>query len=332
MFISWIRYHGRSADLASALGMEAVFLDGGSGSTPRRYLRQWSATRRLVRAQKPADIIVMQPPIPALFAVLSTKEGRRAQVIGDLHTGALENPKWRWASGMLLRSLKRRGFAVVTNEALAERVAARGVRAVALHDLIPSLPDGLGAEPDDSSLGDVLAERYILVPLAYANDEPVTALLQAAAADPSVTWVLTGKAPQTVRDAATPNVRFTGYVTNDDFQRLLRSAAAIAALTDREYTMQRAGYEALGAERPLITASTKTLSQYFGDAAVYMDGSAESIATAARAVLDRADELSSRMAALRVEKVSEQRSALESLRSSLQTARPSAASASETSV
>ncbi|MBF4572943.1 glycosyltransferase [Herbiconiux sp. VKM Ac-1786] len=319
MFISWIRHHGRSADLAEALGIEAVFLDGGSGNVLRRYLRQWNETRSLVRTRAPSSIIVMQPPIVALLAVLSVRQGRRAQLVGDLHTGALENPKWRWASGPMLRMLRKRGFAIVTNEALAEQVEARGTRVVVMHDLLPSLPEGLGDAPDDPTLAPVLGQGYILVPLAYANDEPVEALLEAAAAEPGITWVLTGKAPEAVRQGASPNIRFTGYVTNDDFQRLLRYSTAVAALTDREYTMQRAGYEALGAGRPLITASTRTLSGYFGDAVVYMDGTVDSIRSAARCAIDDSSGLADRTVALKAEKAGEERAALETLRGLLTT-------------
>jgi hypothetical protein len=314
MFISWIRHHGRSVGLAEALGVEALFFDGGSGNVLRRYLRQWRQTREAVRQSRPSSVIVMQPPFPALLAVLSVKEGRRAQLIGDLHTGALENPKWRWASGIVLRLLRKRGFAVVTNEALARKVEARGTRALALHDLLPSLPEGLGTVPDDSGLEAVLDAIYVLVPVAYANDEPIDELLRAASLDPAITWVLTGKAPEAVRAAAPSNIVFTGYVTNDDFQRLLRNCSAVAALTNREFTMQRAGYEALGAGRALITARTRTLEEYFGDAAVYTDGSAEQILSAGRRAIDESSELAARMVSLRDEKMQTEKDSLTMLR------------------
>jgi hypothetical protein len=313
VFISWIRHHGRSADLAAALGMPAVFLDGGSGNTLKRYVRQWRDTRNAVRSASPRTIIVMQPPLPALLAVVSTRQGREALLIGDLHTGALENPKWKWASGPMLRILRKRGLAVVTNAPLGEKVEARGVRALVLNDLIP-VPADVSAAPDDESLVGVLSQQYVLVPLAYANDEPVDELLTAAASDPSITWVLTGRSPASVKAAASQNVRFTGFVTNDDYTRLLDRAAVVAALTDREFTMQRAGYEALGAATPLITAKTRTLHDYFGDAAVYMNGTASSIRDAAVEALGRLDELGERMEALRLRKVGEESAALQALR------------------
>ncbi len=318
MFISWIKYHGRSADLARALSMDAVFIEGGSGNPIRRYLRQWQRTRAAIRDARPGSIIVMQPPLPALLAVISSARGRQAQVIGDLHTGALEDPKWRWAAGTILRILKRRGFAIVTNAPLAERVRKAGVETVVLHDLIPSWPADLSETFDDATLADLTSETFVLVPLAYANDEPVDALLQAARAAPGVRWVLTGKAPARVREAAPSTIRFTGYVTNEDYARLVHRAAVIAALTTREFTMQRVGYEALGAGRALITGDTRTLRDYFGASALYVRPDAESIAQGAEQALANRDTLAAAMAELREAKVEEEREGLAQLRAAVQ--------------
>ncbi|WP_368498776.1 hypothetical protein [Herbiconiux sp. A18JL235] len=317
MFISWIRHHGRSADLAAALDIPAIFVDGGSGNVLRRYLRQWNDTRQAVRSGRPSHVIVMQPPLPALLAVLSVREGRRSRLIGDLHTGALENPKWRWASGIVLRILRRRGFAVVTNEELADRVSVRGTEALVMHDLLPSLPDTLDDTLDDPKLAELRAKTFILVPVTYANDEPIDALLEAASSGRDVTWVLTGRAPTGVSSSAPPNVYFTGYVSNADFLRLLSWCSAVAALTTREFTMQRAGYEALGAGKALITSNTNTLLRYFEDAAVFTDNSARSIADAGRRALDESRALALKMTRLREAKIASESMALQSLRDRL---------------
>lgn len=317
LFISWIEHHGRSADLARCLGIEAVFVPGGSGSVVRRYARQTQETRRLLKDLSPTSIIVMQPPLPALLAVLSTRAGRRAQLIGDLHTGTFENPAWRWALPTVLRLLRRRGFAVVTNEPLAVRARARGVTAVVVDDPLSDDELSASADFDDSRLADVASRPFMLVPFAYANDEPVSELLEAARALPDVTFVLTGKAPDAVRSAAPPNVVLTGFVSHDDFQRLLIRASAVAALTDREFTMQRAGYEALMGRKPLLTAETATLRAYFGEAAVYAAPSTAAIASGVETVFARLDVYREQMSELRLTKIDEQRSRLEQLTAAL---------------
>src|SRR4029077_4589570 len=73
----------------------------------------------------------------------------------------------------------------------------------------------------------------VLAPFTYRWDEPVAELLSAAAACPDLDLVLTGSAPDSLRRSASDNVRFTGWVSDADYQALLSSADAILCLTTR---------------------------------------------------------------------------------------------------
>ena len=318
IFLSWIEHHGRSADLATALGIEAVFVAGGKGNLARRYIRQWRATTTILNSANPRAVVVMQPPLPALLAVLSTRAGRRARIIGDLHTGTFEDPKWSWALPWILKILAKRGSAIVTNEALASRTRSAGVPTIVMHDMIVDFVRDDGYEVDVSLLRTLEGKDFVLVPLAYANDEPIDALLKAAAQDPEITWVLTGRPPASVRARAGANVHFSGYVSNATYGRLVELSTVIAALTNREFTMQRAGYEALAAAKTLVTASTKTLSSYFGDSVIYTDGTSDSIANSARQAIASSEEYSARMDELKQEKIAEQGDSLAAIRSTLE--------------
>jgi hypothetical protein len=289
VFVSWTRFQGRSEDLAAELEVPSHFVRGDASSLPRRYRQQWQRTGELLRQLEPGVVAVMQPPIFAFWATRAYVRKSNARVLADLHSGAFLNPKWRWSLPLLLRALRGRHAAIVTNAALAARVERAGVTCFELHDPIP---DATGVDVEwkleDAGLRDQLRPgEYFLVPFAYENDEPVREVLAAARLRPEQIWVLTGKAPQAVIDAAPSNVVFTGYVSNNDYSVLLHGAAAMFALTTRDFTMQRVGYEAEAAGRVLVTTDFPVLRDYFADGAVYTAPTGAAIADAAgRALTD----------------------------------------------
>lgn len=306
--ISWIGYHGRSAALAAALNGEAIFVSE-SGGVLRRYVRSFAATARLVRANPLSPVIVMLPPVPALVAALLDRGDRRSRrVWADLHTGVFENPRWAWARRFTLRLIAGScGGAIVTNESLAKRARSAGIKdVIVLHDILR--PHGYTG-----------GSTYVVFPVTYANDEPIESILAAAKLTPDITYVLTGRAPDWVKQQAPSNVRLPGFVSREEFELLLDGAGAIGALTDRPFTMQRAGYEALELGAPLITSPTDDLREYFGDSVQYADStnSAGSIASAVSTSLLRHDEYREKMLRLRELKIDEQEHTLEALTNKL---------------
>jgi hypothetical protein len=259
LFISWVRDHGRSRDLANALGAKAVFLTSPGRAALKRYVVQSIATYRILSKDAPALVLVMQPPVVALFPVLIYAWRRDCVVVGDLHTGAFNDPKWRWATDITLRLLRHGGI-IVTNQALADYSRAKGTPAFALDDLVTD-------RQTDSAHRD---PNLVLCPVSYANDEPLEVMLRAAASTPDLQWVLTGTPPDSIRAAAPPNVVFPGYVPTEEYDALVARSGVVVALTTREETMQRAGYEAIETSAPLITSRTRVLIEYFADAAVFV--------------------------------------------------------------
>jgi hypothetical protein len=314
VFISWIKFHGRSEGLASVLGIDCVFVDGGAGSAPVRWFRQWKQTREILRTRKPRTIVLMQPPVPALWAVSPYVRRERVTLIGDLHTGFFTNPKWSWATKGALRTFARRGFAIVTGESLKARALADGCPAVVVHDEIRAvMPEH--SDFDDQRLGQVAGNTFVLVPLAYANDEPLEAILEAAALRPSVQFVLTGRPPSSFSERAPSNVFFSGYASNSDYSRLVSHASAIAALTTRPETMQRAGYEALSAGKALLTSDMPILRDYFTAGTVFVAPDGPRLAAGVDAVVEGRARFESDMLELRSLKLAEQELAHQTLRS-----------------
>lgn len=272
--ISWFKHHRRSVELGQALGADVHFVHSDRRQLLLRYVDQWRRTRRLIRERAPNVIQVMQPPAVALVCVASARRPKPSVIIGDLHTGVFTDPKWRWASKLVLWILRHRGFAIVPNDELAALCREAGVEAFVSHGFVtprtqlkPECPDG-----------------FVLAPLSYAFDEPFKEIIAAALALPHRRFVLTGNVPSAVRSAAPRNVTFPGFVSIDQYLELRDQAAMILALTNQEMTMQSAGYEALIDAKPLVTSPRRVLVQFFGDAASYAASDGRSIAVAIESV------------------------------------------------
>lgn len=187
----------------------------------------------------------------------------------------------------------------------------RGLRAIVLDDLVEVRE--LDLSPwEDKALGDKLRNGYVLAPLAYAHDEPIGELLRAAEMTPDLTWVFTGHAPKSVRQSASSNVVFSGFVSNHDYVRLMSQAEVVLAITTNEDTMQRAGYEATSFARPLVTSDTRVLRDYYEGFAEICPPQAEALVEAVKRAHSDAG-AASRMARLRAQKISEHKIAIRTL-------------------
>ncbi|WP_084985331.1 glycosyltransferase [Prescottella equi] len=305
MFISWIRHHGRSESLARELGIPAVFMSDQTSKKPllAKYWRAARETRAALKRDNPDVIYLMLPPAPALLAVLMFKS-KDSRLVVDLHTGYFSDPKWSWFTTIGLK-LMRKATVLVTNQPLQQKCAAHGVRAIVMHDVLTRVYD------DDASRDDV-----VLCPLSYANDEPVSEIIEAARLCPDLDFVLTGNAPKSVREKAPSNVRFSGHVSAKEYQDLMANSLLVVAMTNRDHTMQRAGYEALMAGKPQVTADFSVLREYLGPAALYArPESPESISEKVLCIAADADQFRAAARDVLADRMFEQAATLEELRS-----------------
>jgi len=97
-----------------------------------------------------------------------------------------------------------------------------------------------------------------------------------------VTFSLTGDPARFARvlPPAPPNVRFTGFLPQQEYRERMASCGAVLCLTTHDHTMQRGACEALWAGRPIITSDWPLLRDYFDRGTVHVDNSASGIASA----------------------------------------------------
>ncbi|MBP3037161.1 glycosyltransferase [Arthrobacter sp. zg-ZUI100] len=302
LFISWTIGNPRTRDLGRHLGIDVSFVHH-KGSLITRYIKQTLATWKLLRAEKPKVVVIMLPPLPLLLVAAIYAKLHRGFIIADMHTGAFNDPRWKWSLSLTLRLLRNHS-AIVTNNFLAEICRDKGVRAEVLHDAIES--SRTGSFP--------VKPTSVLCPVSYANDEPIENIIHAAKVTPELDWIFTGNAPEDVKKAAPENVTFTGYVTNDSFNQLMEEAGVVVALTTRPHTMQRAGYEALSFGVPQVTSDFSVLREFLADAAFYTELSGSAIARSVQIAVEQRHKMASDVIRVRGLRMREQQDQLAKIR------------------
>jgi glycosyltransferase involved in cell wall biosynthesis len=246
----------------------------------------------------------MAPPLPLVALAWVVSKLLRSRLIIDAHTGVFNDPKWAWTLGAFMWFARRSTATIVTNRQLVNRLERAGVKAISLHD--PPIPSASKRSNDVAS--DWSSKESVIVPCSFSSDEPIAAIIDAAKELPSVNFYITGPLPQRLSHSAIKvptNVVLTGFLPHTEYQDLLRSARLVLALTTRELTMQRAGYEALSSHKPLLTSDTQVLREYFTEGAVFTLPYADDIRAGVLRCLENQDSLAKGMASLHRQKLAE---------------------------
>jgi glycosyltransferase involved in cell wall biosynthesis len=321
-FIAWSPVSGRSHEIARALGGEALcyYSHGRFGrvSVLGRYAKSAIATARYLRGRRPRSVIATNPPIVPGMLAWAYGRWSGAPVALDSHPGGFGlqgdrvsrvlQPVHSWLTRRVTTTL-------VTDRRLADRVASWGGRADVVHEA-----------PIDWNGGAPRAMRprpHVLFVCVFQRDEPVEELLEAARLVPGLDVHVTGdlrRCPTRLRERAWPNVRFTGFLSGQDYKSAVLEADVVLALTTEPSSVVRAGYEAVYAKRPLVVSDWPASREVF-PYAIHVENRAASIA----AGLERAVREHSRLLAVAPRALELQRARwqeqLASLRQRLITAR-----------
>lgn len=295
----------RSLVLGTALGLDEVAYladdwTPGLLSDPIKYPRLALRTIRLLMSRRPRVVFVQTPPTLAVWLVAAYARAAGAAFIIDAHSDAFQRSRWtrpRW----LNRLVARRALAtLVTDPHWAARLESDGATAM----VIPDVPQVADTATDRDPLGPGF---HVLVINTWASDEPLAEVLAAARQLPEVTLHVTGR-----RDARfealgslPSNVRFTDFLSDDAYQRLMRSVDAVACLTTRDHTMQRGACESLSSGRPIVTSDWGLLRSYFSRGTVFVDNSRDGIRDGIRQLMAHYDEYAHAIETLRAQRLAE---------------------------
>lgn len=283
VWLTWEK-HRRTRELAKSLNASLIEL-----ALPRhrlfRYLKGvptsvahlWRARRNTLVVQNPSLVLT------ALACIFRKPFGYTLVV--DRHSNfrlsSLEKPTplMRIFHLFSRRTVSQSDLTIVTNQVLANLVEEWGGRACILPDKLPDL----GPIQDDS---EVVPKRVVCIS-TFASDEPIEDILCAARLMADCEWFVTGNwegspVGRRMQTDLPSNVSFTGFIDDEAYQSLLRSADLVVVLTTNEDCLTCGAYESISLGIPCVLSNTRAIRDYFRKGASYADPTAESIAAAVR--------------------------------------------------
>ncbi len=306
IYVAWVRYQRRPEAMKSFVGYDLRFLPQPyqkNWQKPFGYMKQAFATWSRIWREKPDVVWFQQPPtFVAHVIVLARMLGLgRFQIVADCHNSALDTdipgnfwpriPGAKWA-------LNRCDVVIAHNSAVKQKALQMGLDPDRLV-VLETRPTPLSEATTNVSEG----RPVILVPCSYRDDEPIGMLLEAAAKVPQADFMLTGNRDKAAKKGfvakAPANVTFTGFLTPEDYTRLLTTCSVVLGLTVSEGIQLSAANEAVGANRAMVLSDTVILRDLFGQAALFATNEVGPMAAALAEALERQQELILASAALK---------------------------------
>jgi len=182
------------------------------------------------------------------------------------------------------------------------------------------LPDDL-PQPGDAAADPRGVRPRILVAGRLDLDEPVAAVMAAAAMLPEADLRFTGKPdhlPAALRAGMPKNVILTGFLAYPTFLREMASADVVGVFTTDPHVMSRAAFEAIGLGRPLVLSDSDGLRHRFGRAALCSSHDPAILARTLRQALDEREILGEKSQRLAAVLRAQRESAVAQLRSMLE--------------
>jgi glycosyltransferase involved in cell wall biosynthesis len=300
VFIVWHPYSRRAQLLSKKLGLQLRLvhtLKRRYYLAPLRYVLQAVRTWRYLWVERPRLVFVQSPPIFAALIVYLYSRVARTQYVIDAHTGALLAPWWRWSLPLHAFLSRRALTTIVTNQHLYQVVAGWDAASFIVADIPMVFPPSQRLALEGGF--------RLAVINTFSPDEPLEAVLEAAAALVDVQFYITGdpiRAKRSVLDRRLPNARFTGFLPDPDYFGLLRSMDGILVLTTDDHTMQRGACEAVSLGVPIITSNWPLLREYFHKGTIHVDNTPDGIRQGVRRLQAEKAQLMGEIGALQEER------------------------------
>lgn len=261
-WVAWTHQTQRLPDMAGAFGGATVTayprLRGHPLPPLVRYPVAFVKTLLLLLWRRPDPVVAMGPPIFCQLAAYAATRLTGARLFLDSHPGAFglqHDPVGRHVQPLHNWLCRHASGVFVTTEDLALRVERAGGRPLLLHEPPPVAHKIVRNFDHD-----------VVVPTVFARDEPIDAVLGAAALLPSVRFAMTGDTTKLSADllAGVPkNVSFLGFLGHDEFLDALRAARVALVISDEPQSVPRTAYEATFLSIPLVISDHPNTRRYF---------------------------------------------------------------------
>ena len=302
IFLSW-EQHRRTREISEFFGI-SLFEIVSDRNAIIRYYQSIKESVQVIRAHRPKVLLVQNPSIILSVLAVWLKRLSGYRLVVDAHNEAI-NPFILRKSlidklgilSIILKYIQRKAdLTIITNKGTEAAIKQNGGVPFILPDKIPCM---------DISASTKTKKNSITFICSYAVDEPVAEVIKAAGKMPdSVTIYITGNYKKWVLldiIEPPPNVVFTGFLSDAEYESRLQLSDVIMDFTTEENCLVCGAYEAVAMQKPLITSNTKALKKYFYKGTYHINHTPDEIAVAALRALKFKDILEQGMRSLKTE-------------------------------
>jgi glycosyltransferase involved in cell wall biosynthesis len=276
LFIVWKSYQRRAEVLAPLFDADIKFIPHLFHSKylrPLDYLYKLIVTVMYMIRTRPSYAIVQAPPHYAALPPILLN----VPFILDGHNGIFQS---YWLKLPLFSFIMRKAIAIVVHNVEFLELF-RGE--------YPEKPYFVVSDPLQyiEAPGVRRKEKQIMFICSFDQDEPIDAIIGTIENSPDYTFVITANARklpavQRQRLEALPNLNLTGFLSTKEYHETLCSSTAAIALTNMVATQQSGACEALSSNTPLIATRSSLSEKLFGEWAILVDNTADSISAGIR--------------------------------------------------
>lgn len=276
IWITW-EHQIRNRSMTAMLGIELhVILH--EGGRLHRYLRCASETIATVRREKPDVVFAQNPSIVLNYLLLLARFLFRFTFVTDAHFGGVIAYNGNYFFQKALDLCNRTAdLVIVTNRDHVAHVKSVGGNALICEDPLPEL--------SMYDTGEETTGKKLFYICSFDIDEPYESVFEAAnmlAAENFSINVSGNYAKVKIDPTKYPLVNFMGFVPERQFYEQLFKSDVVLDLTEHENCLVCGAYEAMAAERPLVTSERACLKEYFDQGAIFTRHDSRSIAEAVK--------------------------------------------------
>jgi len=265
----------RNKSMSSLLGAK-LYVITYSGNRLLRYIYCMVSTLRILLKERPKYVFAQNPSILLIYFLLSVKILLRYKLISDAHYVGVISSDGRLMYQKILNLCNRMvDLVIVTNQGHKDYIHKNGGRAVICEDPLPDIIDYYTDETND--------EKMVYYICSFDFDEPYDVAFNAAKSliEHDYKIYVTGNYRRVnINPMKYPHITFLGYIQLDQYYNNLFKCNVVLDLTENENCLVCGAYEAMAAEKPLVTSDSTCLRSYFTKGTVFTKHDEDSIANA----------------------------------------------------
>ncbi|MDA8430919.1 MAG: glycosyltransferase [Geobacteraceae bacterium] len=273
----WLTWENqiRNKSMSSLLGAD-LYVFSYEGNRVIRYIYCIIKTVTILCKAKPRFVFAQNPSILLIYLLIIFKALSRYKVISDAHYVGIKSFSGNKTYQLLLDVCNTMvDLVIVTNSEHQKHVASIGGKAVVCEDPLPDINKYCVNEIDQNK-----SVYYIC---SFDVDEPYRIAFDAARllSEDNYRFYVTGNYKRArINPAEYDHIKFLGYVPTSEYYNNLYRSSVVLDLTNNENCLVCGAYEAMVAEKPLVTSNTASLKGFFTKGTVFTNHNAIDIAEA----------------------------------------------------